>query len=509
LADLAQAHIDSGMAHLAAGRWAEGVEQLRAGLALRPDFAAVWSNLAFALRELKRIDEAREAAERAVRLDPGLADAWNLLGLVEHDARRFDEARRHFDRAIELRPAFAAALMNRANAAQALGDLEAAVSGYERALAIDPRHPPIHYNFGHLHHKATGNLGEAMRHYREAIRLVPAYATAHHNLSHALLLKGEFEAAWHEYSWRPPRAAYMASRRDRPYAPPPPGALAGSHLAIVAEQGLGDVLFFLRYAPLLRARGATLDFIGEPRLHGMLARTGLFESLAGRSDPAGQEDSAEVLAGDLPLLAPEAAASLPPPLALSAEPARVAAVRERLRALGPPPYIGIAWRSGEPRTGLFETLFKEVPPDALGSALRDWPATLVSVQRNPHPGETDNIAAHARRPVHDLSAMNADLENALALMSVLDDYIGMSSTNVHLRAGAGRTSRVLVPFPYEWRWMQEGPSPWFPGTTVLRQSAAGSWSDAFAQIMQGDAFSGRMQGDAFSHGMQEVRAPRD
>ena len=96
----------------------------------------------------------------------------------------------------------------------------------------------------------------------------------------------------------------------------------------------------------------------------------------------------------LPLLAPEAAASVPPPLVLSAESARVAAMRERLRALGPPPYIGIAWRSGEPRTGIFETLFKEVPLDGLGAALRDVPATLVSVQRNPAPGETQSVAAH-------------------------------------------------------------------------------------------------------------------
>src|SRR5450432_3327673 len=122
------------MAHLAEGRWAEGVERLRAGLALRPDFAEVWSNLAFALREAKRIDEARDAARRAVALKPALAEAWNLLGLVEHDARRFDEARRHFSRAIELRPALAAAWMNRANAAQALGDLDGAAADYARAL---------------------------------------------------------------------------------------------------------------------------------------------------------------------------------------------------------------------------------------------------------------------------------------------------------------------------------------------------------------------------------------
>ena len=107
------------------------------------------------------------------------------------------------------------------------------------------------------------------------------------------------------------------------------------------------------------------------------------------------------------------------------------------------------------------------------------------MQRAPGPGETESVASHAHRPVHDLSALNPDLEDALALMSVLDDYVGVSSTNVHLRAGAGRASRVLVPFPYEWRWMREGASPWFPGTAVLRQSVTGSWSDAFSQLMQG------------------------
>jgi Flp pilus assembly protein TadD len=483
------------MAHLAAGRWAEGIGELRAALAMRPDFAEVWSNLAFALRAAQRIDEARAAARRAVTLKPALADGWNLLGLVEHDARSFDEARRHFERAIELRPAFAAAWMNRANAAQALGDLAGAEADYERALALEPRHAPTHYNLGHLHHKATGRLDAAIGHYREAIRLEPAYATAHHNLAHALFLEGEFEAAWHEHAWRPPRAAHQASRAARAYELPSAAALAQSHIALVGEQGLGDVLFFLRYAPLLRARGARLDFIGDPRLHGMLARTGLFAALAAGPDSR-LGASIEVLAGDLPYLAPEAqtAATVPAPLALSAEPARAAAMRERLLALGPAPHIAVAWRSGEPAAALAESLFKELPLEGFGRALLNAPGTLVSVQRNPGPGETASLAARAQRPVHDLSAMNGDLEDALALMSVIDDYVGVSSTNVHLRAGAGRTARVLVPFPHEWRWMREGPSPWFPRAMVLRQSAAGSWNDAFSRLMQEDAFLGLMQG---------------
>ena len=58
----------------------------------------------------------------------------------------------------------------------------------------------------------------------------------------------------------------------------------------------------------------------------------------------------------------------------------------------------------------------------------------------------------------------------LALLALLDDYVGVSNTNMHLRAGVNRTAKVLVPAPPEWRWMAEGKeSPWFPGFTVYRQ----------------------------------------
>ena len=478
MADNGQAHIQSGMAHLQGGRWAEGVAELRKGLAAQPGFAEVWSNLAFALRQLGHVDEAREAATRAVALKPSLADAWNLLGLVEQDRSRYAEATLHFRRALELRPNFAAAWMNLANCDQALGHLHDAVARYRKALELDPRHPELHYNLGHLHHKATGDYAQAIGHYRDAIALSPAYGTAHHNLSHVLFLLGRFEEAWPEYAWRPPREAHVASvaASGRAYSLPDPAALEGKHLVILGEQGLGDVLFFLRYAPLLRAKGATLDFAGEPRLHGMLARTGLFERFAATAVELEHAESETILAGDLPLLLPAAqsAASVPPPLSLRPDPARLAAMRAQLASLGPPPYVALAWRAGEPKTGLFETLFKEVPPEVLADAVRDIPGTMISVQRSPRPGETEALAKLLGRPVHDLSHANRDLEDALALMALADELVGVSNTNVHLRAGAGKTSRVFVPFPTEWRWMAEGASPWFPGSRVERHAVPGA-----------------------------------
>jgi hypothetical protein len=84
--------------------------------------------------------------------------------------------------------------------------------------------------------------------------------------------------------------------------------------------------------------------------------------------------------------------------------------------------------------------------------------------------------------VADFTALNDDLEQMLALMSLIDEYVGVSNTNVHLRALANRPTRVLVPCPAEWRWMAAGASPWFPGSGVYRQTPDSRWEDALGAL---------------------------
>ena len=149
--------------------------------------------------------------------------------------------------------------------------------------------------------------------------------------------------------------------------------------------------------------------------------------------------------------------------------------------MGPPPYIGVSWRAGTPDQKL--SLYKTCPISLIASAFKDVPGTLLILQRHPAPGEIEAFARELGRPVHDLSALNEDLEQMLALLALIDDYVGVSNTNMHLRAGAGKTARVLVPAPPEWRWMAEGKtSPWFPGFAVYRQKYDGSWEEAFAML---------------------------
>jgi tetratricopeptide (TPR) repeat protein len=464
-------HLQSGFDAAQRDDWARAIAHLRVAVAAAPQVAEGWMHFGSALQHVGRLDDAERVARQALALNPGLVGAHNVLALIDIDRARFDQAMGHARRAIELDPGYSGSWVNLGVAQSGARRDDEAAASLARALELEPTSAMAHYNLGALRH-AQGRHAEAMRHYRDAIRIDPRHGHAHGNLALALFSTGAFEEAWREYRWRPERSQYEKILRREGRA----------RVAVHGEQGLGDLLFFLRFARALRERGTTLDFVGDARLHGMLERTGLFAALAPRTADLPEADRDIVLASDLPLESGMAAVT-PPPLVLVPEADRRDQVRSRLAALGPPPYVALAWRAGEPRAGRVVNLFKQVPPETLGEALRGVKATWIAVQRDPSREELDRLSKSLGAPVHDWSAVNADLEQALAVMAAVDDYVGVSSTLVHLRAGAGGRARILVPFPPEWRWMESGDaSPWFPRATVYRQSAGGDWAAALARL---------------------------
>ena len=110
-------------------------------------------------------------------------------------------------------------------------------------------------------------------------------------------------------------------------------------------------------------------------------------------------------------------------------------------------------------------------------------ATLIVLQRGAREGETGRLAQTCGRQVHDLAAWNEDLDDAAALLAALDDYVGVSNTNMHLVAGIGRTARVLLHYPPEWRWLaRAGEAVFFPGFGLYPQERNGSWAAALERL---------------------------
>ncbi len=412
-----------------------------------PKSAAPLERRGMVLCALDRFDEGLVDVRAAIGMDPRNAEFRNDLGLMLYILGRKPEARSEVQRALVLEPGYKEALINWCLVLKEEGDFE----GVERTA-------------------------------RRLLLAHPGLPQANNHLSNALLCLGRFSEAWGPYCERPRPdvsvrdagvPAVVAHADELPTAPSP--------IVVHGEQGLGDVIFFLRFAPRLKALGHRLAFWGDAKLQGILAASGLFEHFIAReSVPAA--GLTVVWAGDLPkLLGASDPAAFPPPLRLALDPGRKEAFREQLARLGPPPYIGLTWRAGLQSRRL--VLSKAIDPEALGAALAGVRATFISLQRAPLPGETERLAAKLGAAVHDASAVNERLEDAFGLIALLDDYAGVSNTNTHLRASAGRGAHVLIPWPPEWRWLRDVErSPWYPAMTLYRQARDGDWRGALERL---------------------------
>lgn len=443
---------------------------------IRPGNQEILSNLCYLHKELGDLDSAREYGQRALSVNPDHVGALLNMGMVCNEAGRHEEALRYLDRADALSPEHPLVLHNMGVSLAGLRQYERARSCYLAALAKHPDSAPTLYGLGFVD-KYLELPDEAKASLKRALELVPDDLAARSALAYLQLRLGEFREGWANH------LARSLSTQDRTVPPTLPEQPQGAKVLLLAEQGLGDELLFLRFAPALKSRGMHLDYCGSRRLKPLLADQALFgEWMSPQASVNLAAYQSIVSIGNLPLVLGMASTSdIPPPLKMQVAPALRERMAARLAQCESQRFIGVTWRAGTADSE--ELLYKEAPLSVLGDLLKDVPGAIIVLQRHPKAGEIEQLARHAGRTVYDFSAANENLEEMLALLSLVEEYIGVSNTNMHLMAGLRRTARVLVPHPPEWRWMEEGQeSPWFPGFQIYRQDRVKDWDAALARL---------------------------
>lgn len=425
---------------------------------------------------------ALEYARRAHQLARRNPDYLNTLGVAHAETGDLAQAEAALRRAVKLKPDHVDAIVNLGKVLEKSEDLPGALKSYRHAYALAPQMPRLGAALARVYREcgraaearalltATGSEdlliaaascdfeldGEkaAIARLRSA---PPEWQAARQALAHLLLSTGHWREGWRLYRDAKPEI--------------------GAHVHLRGEQGIGDVLFFMRFVPMLRSRGVTVSIACEKKL---------LPILEGAREYRGEE---AIPIGDLPLILDTE--ETPPAWPLTVP------EKASLERFGPPPYLGVTWRAGTDLGRRAEfgndptALMKAIPPALLGSALRGWPGTLIVLQRGARAGELEGFRSSAGKAVTDLSPLGDDLPALLGVLAALDEYVGVSNANMHLLAGIGKTARVLVPYPGEWRWMRRaGPSPWFPGFELYRQPQSRDWGGAL-QELRGDLFKGR------------------
>jgi len=464
--------------------------------ALRLDkkFAGAYAGLGNALRRHEQPEKALEACEKALSLDPnyitGIINKGEALISLEH----YDEAQTCLEHGQALSPNNPDIMFSLGNIQIGNKQTQAAIDIYLQALDIDPNHKKTLHRLAYAY-RAQNKLELAVLYCEKLTQLNPKEMEFHKLYAFMLLQVKKFTEAWFEYGYRARWLPYfkkynlnitdivIVSKVD---------SLKDKHFFIHREQGLGDEIFFLRFVPELKRQGAKISYVAGRKLTELLGRQPWIDQLIGQQSPPPKYDF-NLLVGDLPLAFQMKTGELPPPpVPLEPPlPEKVQEIAARLKPFADKPIVGITWQAGTKKEDRLEKdlprhlLFKRVDLEELGQQLKGLDVHFVSVQRAPLAEDITLLESILEQPLHDFSDLNDDIEGMLALLNQLDDYVGVSNTNMHLIAGLGRTARVIVPRPYEWRWPDNGNSSvWFPGFTVYRQGDKDDWHTCLTQLRQ-------------------------
>ena len=192
--DTVAAHYNIAIALGERGRDQDAVDHLQKVIAIRPDQWKAHNNLGAFMKKLGRTEEAIFHLQQTVEINPDLAESHCNLGVALNEAGRYDSAVRHLRKALELDPEYARGHYGLGYALGQLGQDEEAVRHLNRALEIDPEYAEAHSNLGGLLSK-LGRTDEAIRHYRKAISINPDFGKAHSSLGVILDRAGQSDQA--------------------------------------------------------------------------------------------------------------------------------------------------------------------------------------------------------------------------------------------------------------------------------------------------------------------------
>jgi Flp pilus assembly protein TadD len=449
------------------GRFADAVLVYRLGLALDPSSAVIWSNLGNTLIEMDEIAQSAAACRQAVALDPQLSTAHNNLGNALKRKGELAESKKHFELAVNLRPDFVYAQNNLATALHAEGDLQGAEARLRKALELQPNYAEAHTNLGNTL-VDLGRWQEGLAECRKCLELQPDYALGHWNLGLMLLRLGDFENGWREYEWRWRVRTLINPRFDFPQPIWHGEDLGGKRILLTAEQGLGDAIQFIRYAPMVARQGGRVLVYCLPELIRLMRTVEGVEQAVGWDKPPPECDVQCALLS-LPDAFKTTLATIPGGVPyLSADKTLSRKWGERMEGMGGRK-VGLAW-AGRPTH--YNDRRRSIPLSMLGPLAEVEGTRFFSLQK----GEAAAQVADAGLPMTDWTDELNDMAETAALMENLDLVITSDTSVAHLAGAMGKAVWVLLPFVPDFRWMLErSDSPWYPTMRLFRQKRLDDW----------------------------------
>jgi tetratricopeptide (TPR) repeat protein len=459
------------------GRNAEALRLIGAVLKRAPCSAELLSNYGLVLTALARHEEALACFENALGNNAGDRNALINRAACLKSLGRGEAALAAYESILAANPDDTGTLNECGGLHARLGRFGAAIACYDKALAVAPRAVELHVNKGSAL-VASNRFEEALQNFAAAAAIDPECGEAHHRASLIRLRRGEFKHGWRDYEWRW-RTRGTQKRRDVA-APLWLGgqSIQGKTILLLAEQGFGDTINFVRYASAVAALGATVILDVPSALKEIAASVPGVSSVLDDSDPLPPVDCYCPLLS-LPLAFQTEVETIPAniPYIRSSEQS-VAKWRDRLPQNGRL-RIGLCWAGSNAHLNDHN---RSIALERFAQIFSLPNLDFICVQKEV---DAPQAAILHRHHVVQLSQEFENFADTAAVVAQLDLLISVDTSVAHLAGAMGKAVALLLPFPAEWRWLLDRTdSPWYPTMRLFRQTATGDWQGPFERLYQ-------------------------
>lgn len=335
------------------------------------------------------------------------------------------------------------------------------LSTFRRALEIAPadRKALTLHHIGLAHHD-RGEYEAALNWYKLSAEANNDEPKIHQSIAIAKLAMGRLKEGLYEFEVK----HHLKPRKAISEAKIPwwnGESLKGKRVILTHEQGFGDTLQFIRFAPLLKERCKTLVFSGPDSLAPLIAEQfDCFDDVINEVGPFKADYVTSPMAStalmgieykDVTGLAymTAAPASLPD--------------RGRLK-------VGLSWK-GSP--GYANDALRSSSLEAF-CPLFDLPgAAFYSLQVRPGPQEISNLGLDGF--IADLGSTFTDWRSTASAIAAMDVIVATDSANAHMAGALGKPVLLMLGKAPCWRWMKADRSPWYRNHKIFRQSVVDEW----------------------------------
>jgi tetratricopeptide (TPR) repeat protein len=177
------------------------VELFTKSIEADPTFAVGQYTLGTVHQALNNRWKATAQFRAAAQLDPTYPEPMKALGdlFLVAPRRLFDQAVEAYTKAIDLRPFYADAHVGLGDARAAKGEVDGAISAYQKALVFNPANPRVYMSLGKIYYSEKGLYYESVTAYKKAIELDAQSVEARMGLGEVYEDKGLYREAVDEY----------------------------------------------------------------------------------------------------------------------------------------------------------------------------------------------------------------------------------------------------------------------------------------------------------------------